>query len=108
MQGVGTDYIVTAVNYDETSAQIVYVFVGIPPDKADRTVDGIRLYTREQLLEALKKQRRFFVATRNGQEWSLLGEIRAVAVGGREYLRLDSEAVAVDDLGRLAKIRSTR
>lgn len=99
--------IITAVQFDEVSQRLVYVFVGIPPENADRTVDGIRLYTREQLIGALDSGKRFVIAFREHGEWQFEGEVHLIEAGGDFYLRTDSARIPVDDLGNLAKIRAS-
>lgn len=106
MLGAAQEYIVTAANFGNDGA-LLHVFVGVPPEKADRTVDGMRLYTRAQLIDAMQRGRRFFVASKADNQWQLEGEICIVHVGDHSYLRLDDSVVAVDDLGRLAKIRAS-
>jgi hypothetical protein len=106
MLGAAQEYIVTAANFGNDGA-LLHVFVGVPPEKADRTVDGMRLYTRAQLIDAMQRGRRFFVASKVDDQWQLEGELHAVHVGKGTYLRLDGRSVAVDDLGRLAKIRAS-
>ncbi len=100
-------YIITAAHFDESGQTLVYVFVGLPPEKADRTVDGMRLYSRQQLISALKKGKRFIIAHKQRGEWQLEGEVRLIAINGREYVRADHVCVPVDDLGKLAKIRAS-
>jgi hypothetical protein len=106
MMGVAQEYMVTAANFGNDGA-LLHVFVGMPPEKADRTVDGMRLYTRAQLIDAIQRGRRFFVASKAEGEWQVEGELCVVQVTGAPYVRLDGRAVAVDDLGRLAKIRAS-
>jgi len=101
------ELIITAVQFDEVSKRLVYVFVGIPPEHADRTVDGIRLYTREQLIGALDSGKRFVIAFREHDMWHFDGEVHLIEANGDFYLRTDNERIPVDDLGNLAKIRAS-
>lgn len=106
MLGAAQQYMVTAANFANDGA-LLHVFVGVPPEKADRTVDGMRLYTRAQLIDAIQRGRRFFVASKADGDWQVEGELCVVQVKDEQFLRLDGRAVAVDDLGRLAKIRAS-
>ncbi|MBE0688547.1 MAG: DUF3892 domain-containing protein [Anaerolineae bacterium] len=99
--------IITAVQLDETSHRLVYVFIGIPPENADRTVDGIRLYTREQLIRALDSGKRFVIAFKERGKWYFDGEVHLIETDGDFYLRIDNARIPVDDLGNLAKIRAS-
>jgi hypothetical protein len=71
------------------------------------TVDGICLYRREQLIAALESGRRFCIAYRMNGEWNYEGYISLVHCNGDVYIRGDQELVPIDDLGNLAKIRSS-
>jgi hypothetical protein len=99
--------IITAAHFDPEGTQIKYVLVGIPPERPDRTVDSMRLLTREQLIESLKKGKRFITAHKKREEWAMDGEVRLLNIGAAPYIRIDDMQVAVDDLGNLAKIRSS-
>ena len=100
-------YIITAAHYDETDQALVYVFVGLPPEKADRTVDGMRLYSRQQLIGALKQGKRFLIAHKQRDEGQIEGEVPLLRCGGSESIRADAACIPVDDLGKLAKIRAS-
>ncbi|MDX2139854.1 MAG: hypothetical protein SF123_17345 [Chloroflexota bacterium] len=104
------ELIVTAVHYDEDQQQIAYVFVGIPPTNgtANHTVDGLRLYTRERLIEAVRDGQRFMIAAKTGDQWFLDQRLHVVTIQGQPYLRVDDLPIPVDDLGNLARIRSSR
>jgi len=99
--------IITAVQFNDESNRLAYVFIGLPPENADRTVDGIRLYTREQLIRALDNGKRFVVACQKRGKWHFDGEVHLIEADGDFYLRLDNARIPVDDLGNLAKIRAS-
>jgi hypothetical protein len=101
------ELIITAVQFNPTGDRLAYVFVGIPPENADRTVDGMRLYTREQLIRALGGGKRFIVACRQRGKWQFNGEVHLIEANGEPYLRVDQACIPVDDLGNLAKIRAS-
>jgi tagatose-1,6-bisphosphate aldolase non-catalytic subunit AgaZ/GatZ len=105
-----TELIVTAVHYDEDEQHIAYVFVGIPPVPGmnNHTVDGMRLYTRDRLIEALRNGQQFFIAAKSGDQWFVDHRLRIVTIQNQPYLRVDDFAIPVDDLGNLARIRSSR
>jgi hypothetical protein len=105
-----TDLIITAVHYEEDQQHIAYVFVGMPPSQrtTNHTVDGLRLFTRARLIEALRAGQRFIIASKSGDEWFLDQRLHIVTVHGQPYLRVDDAPVAVDDLGNLARIRASR
>ncbi|MCC6616629.1 MAG: DUF3892 domain-containing protein [Anaerolineae bacterium] len=99
--------IITAVQFDEARQRLVYVFVGLPPDNADRTVDGMRLYTRDQLIRALDNGKRFVTAYQERGSWHFGGDVHLIETDGKFYLRTDNARIPVDDLGNLAKIRAS-
>jgi hypothetical protein len=100
--------LITAATYDDELAHVKYVFVGLPPNGgADRTMEGMRLYQRERLIEAMHKGMQFRVAYRHEDAWQIEGEVRLCQIDGIEYLRLDDEPLPIDDLGNLAKIRAS-
>ncbi|MCL4248157.1 MAG: DUF3892 domain-containing protein [Anaerolineae bacterium] len=101
------ELIITAVQFNSAGDRLAYVFVGIPPENADRTVDGMRLYTREQLIRALGKGKRFIIANRQRGKWQFNGEVHLIEANGEPYLRVDQACIPVDDLGNLAKIRAS-
>jgi hypothetical protein len=101
-------YIITAAHYDESETRLQYVFVGIPPESAGMTVDGIRLYGREQLIAELESGSQFSIAYMQHGEWQDGGEIFLVSCDGERYIRGDHQALAIDDLGNLARIRASR
>lgn len=99
--------IITAAHYDKSGKHLVYVFVGVPPERSDRTVDGMRLFSREQLVDALHRGKSFVTAFKIRDEWQYEGVVRLLEIDSQAYLRIDDQAVAVDDLGNLAKIRAS-
>jgi hypothetical protein len=101
------ELIITAVQFDAAGERLMYVFVGIPPENSERTVDGMRLYNREQLIQALGKGRRFVIACQERGDWHFDGEVHVIEADGEQYLRIDNAPVPVDDLGNLAKIRAS-
>lgn len=101
-------YIITAAHYDESETRLQYVFVGIPPESAGMTVDGIRLYHRQQLIAELEAGKRFTIAYMQHGEWQNGGEIFLVPCDGECYIRGDRQPLAIDDLGNLARIRASR
>lgn len=103
-----SQYIITAAQYDEGETRLQYVFVGIPPESAGMTVDGIRLYHRDQLIAALEAGKHFSIAYKLHGEWQDGGEIFLVSCEGERYIRSDQQPLAIDDLGNLARIRSSR
>lgn len=108
MVDIGTIYIVTAAHYDETDTRLEYVFVGMQPESAGMTVDGMRLYHRDQLIAALEDGQRFRIAYKQHGEWQNGGQIYLVKCGDEYFLRIDMQSVAIDDLGNLARIRASR
>jgi hypothetical protein len=108
MDKQASQYIVTAAHYDESDTLLRYVFVGIPPESPGMTVDGIRLYHRDQLIDALEAGKHFSIAYKLHGEWQDGGEIFLVSCEGERYIRSDQQALAIDDLGNLARIRSAR
>jgi hypothetical protein len=101
-------YIITAAQFDVSDHLLEYVFVGVPPETAGMTVDGIRLYKREQLIAAIEDGTRFTIAYRQHGEWLNDGEISLVDCAGERFIRVDGQAIAIDDLGNLARIRTSR
>ncbi len=108
MHDFDTSYIITAALYDESDRRLQYVFVGITPESAGMTVDGMRLYHRDQLIAALEQGTHFSVAYKEHGEWQNGGTVFLVACGDEHFVRSDTQSVAIDDLGNLARIRSSR